>query len=133
MPKLTTSESSDCPQTVCVCVFKYSCPNQLARRNVFLPIDSPFINHFTQTLRLRLYYTSFTETCRLVTASGQLGGMIVKWYAIAIIVYAILMAIWILSGSNSYNMIINMIAGLSGIITIIIVIEVLKRKIKLNN
>jgi len=54
--------------------------------------------------------------------------MIVKWYAIAIIVYAVLMAFWILSGSNFYNMVINMIAGLSGLLTIIIVIEVLKRK-----
>lgn len=59
--------------------------------------------------------------------------MIVKWYAIAIIAYAVLMLFWVLSGSNSYNMIINMIAGLSGLVTIIIVIEVLKRKVKLNN
>jgi len=59
--------------------------------------------------------------------------MIVRWYALAIIVYAVLMVIWVLSGSNSYNMIINMIAGLSGLVTIIIIIEVLKRKINLNN
>jgi len=69
----------------------------------------------------------------VLTAWEQLAGMIVRWYALAIIVYAVLMVIWVLSGSNSYNMIINMIAGLSGLVTIIIIIEVLKRKINLNN
>jgi uncharacterized membrane protein len=68
-----------------------------------------------------------------LNAWEQLAGMIIKGYALAIIVYAVFMAFWVLSGSNFYNMVINMIAGLSGLLTIIILIEVLKRKVKLNN
>jgi len=59
--------------------------------------------------------------------------MIVRWYVLAVMLYAVLWVIWVLSGSNFYNMVINMIAGLSGFLTIIIVIEVLRRKVKLNN
>ena len=59
--------------------------------------------------------------------------MIVKWYVLAIMLYAVLWIFWVLSGSNFYNMVINMIAGLSGLLTIVILIEVLKRKVKLNN
>jgi len=70
---------------------------------------------------------------QVLIASEQAAGIIVRWYAIAIIAYAVLMAIWVFSGTNSFNMVINMIAGLSGLVAIIIVIEVLKRKVKLNN
>jgi len=59
--------------------------------------------------------------------------MIVKWYVLAIMLYAVLWIFWVLSGSNFYSMVLNMIAGLSGLLTIIILIEVLKRKVKLNN
>ncbi len=68
-----------------------------------------------------------------MTGSEQAAGMIVRWYAIAIIAYAILMILWVFSGSNSFNMVINMIAGISGFVAIIIIFEVLKRKIKLND
>jgi len=68
-----------------------------------------------------------------LTTWEQLAGMIVKWYVLAIMLYAVLWVFWVLSGSNFYNMVINMIAGLTGLLTIIIVIEVLKRKVKLNN
>jgi capsular polysaccharide biosynthesis protein len=69
----------------------------------------------------------------VLTSWEQLAGMIVRWYAIAIVAYAVLWAFWVLSGSDSYNMVINMIAGLSGLIIIIVVIEVLRRKVKFNH
>lgn len=68
-----------------------------------------------------------------MNAWEQLAGMIVKWYALAIVLYAVLWVFWVLSGSNSFNMVINMIAGLSGLVIIIIVIEVLRRKVKFDN
>jgi len=69
----------------------------------------------------------------VLTAWGKLAEMIVRWYVLAIVLYAILWIIWILSGSNSFNMVMNMITALSGFITIIIIFEVLKRKVKLND
>lgn len=68
-----------------------------------------------------------------MTAWGKFAEMIVRWYVLAIVLYAILWIIWILSGSNSFNMVMNMITALSGFITIIIIFEVLKRKVKLND
>jgi hypothetical protein len=56
--------------------------------------------------------------------------MIIRWYVLAIVVYAALWLIWVLSGSSAFNMVTNMIIGVSGLIVIIVVLEVLKRKIK---
>jgi len=58
--------------------------------------------------------------------------MIVRWYVLAIIVYAVFWVVWVLSGGNAYSMVTNMIAGLSVLVALIFVIEVLKRKIKLS-
>ena len=56
--------------------------------------------------------------------------MIVRWYVLAIVFSAVLWIVWVLSGGNAYNIVINIIAGLSGLIAIIIIIEVLKRRVK---
>jgi len=56
--------------------------------------------------------------------------MIVRWYVLAIVVYAALWVVWVLSGSSAFNMVTNMIIGVSGLIIIIIMLEVLKRKVK---
>ena len=56
--------------------------------------------------------------------------MIVRWYVLAIIVYGAVWVVWVLSGGNAFNMVTNMIAGLSVLIVIIVMVEVLKRKIK---
>ena len=65
-----------------------------------------------------------------MAAWERLAGMIIRWYVLAIVVYAAFWVIWVLSGSSAYNMVTNMIIGVSGLIVIIIVLEVLKRKIK---
>ncbi len=56
--------------------------------------------------------------------------MIVRWYVLAIVIYAVVWIIWVLSGSDAYNMVTNMIIGVSGLVVIIIILEVLKRKVK---
>ena len=60
----------------------------------------------------------------------RLAGMILRWYVLAIVIYAIFWGIWVLSGSSAYNMVTNMIIGVSGLIVIIIMLEVLKRKVE---
>ncbi len=65
-----------------------------------------------------------------LAAWERLAGMIVRWYVLAIVAYAVFWVTWALSGSNAYNMVTNMIVGVSGLIVIIFVLEVLKRKIK---
>jgi hypothetical protein len=60
----------------------------------------------------------------------RLAGMIIRWYVLAIVIYAVFWVVWVLSGSSAYNMVTNMIIGVSGLIVIMIVLEVLKRKIK---
>jgi hypothetical protein len=57
--------------------------------------------------------------------------MILRWYVLAIIVYAVFWVIWVLSGGNAFNMVTNVIAGLSVLVAIIVMVEVLKRKIKI--
>jgi uncharacterized membrane protein YuzA (DUF378 family) len=59
--------------------------------------------------------------------------MIVRWYVIALVSFAVLWAILVLSGGNAYNMVTNMIIGVSGVIAIIIVFEVLKRRVKVSD
>jgi len=66
----------------------------------------------------------------LLTLWGKIAEIIVKWYILTVVCYAILWIIWILSGSNPYNMVTNMIAALTGLIAIIILTEILRRKIK---
>lgn len=61
---------------------------------------------------------------------GKLAEIIVKWYVLILVWYAILWVLWVLSGSNPYNMIINMTAALSGVLAIIVLIDVLRRKIR---
>ena len=56
--------------------------------------------------------------------------MLLRWYVLAIIVYSVFWVVWVLSGSSAFNMVTNMIAGLSVLIALIFVIEVLKRKTK---
>lgn len=65
----------------------------------------------------------------LLTLWGKIAEIIVKWYLLTVVCYAILWIIWILSGSNPYNMVTNMIAALTGLIALIILIEILRRKI----
>ena len=67
-----------------------------------------------------------------MTTWEQLAGLIVRWYALAIVSFAVLWIIWVVSGGNSYSIITNMIAGLSVLVAIIVMVEVLKRKIKSN-
>jgi len=69
----------------------------------------------------------------VLTAWGKLAEMIVRWYVLTIVLCAVLWVIWIISGSNPHNMVINMITALSGIITIIIIIETLRRKVKFSD
>jgi hypothetical protein len=57
--------------------------------------------------------------------------MILRWYVLAIIVYAVFWVIWVHSGGNAFNMVTNVIAGLSVLVAIIVMVEVLKRKIKI--
>jgi uncharacterized membrane protein YuzA (DUF378 family) len=59
--------------------------------------------------------------------------MIVRWYVIALVSFVVLWAILVLSGGNAYNMVTNMIIGVSGVIAIIIVFEVLKRRVKVSD
>ena len=59
--------------------------------------------------------------------------MIIRWYVIALVSFVVLWAILVLSGGNAYNMVINIIIGVSGIIAIIIVFEILKRKVKVSD
>jgi capsular polysaccharide biosynthesis protein len=59
--------------------------------------------------------------------------MIVRWYVIALVSFVVLWIIFVVSGSNAYNMVTNMIIGVSGVITIIIVFEVLKRRVKVSD
>ena len=60
----------------------------------------------------------------------RLAGMIIRWYVLAVVIYAIFWAVWAFSGSNAYNMVTNMIIGVSGLIVIITIFEILKRKVK---
>jgi hypothetical protein len=66
-----------------------------------------------------------------VTAWGKLAEVIVKWYLLFVVWYAVLWILWILSGSNPYNMVTNLTAALTGLIAMFILIEILRRKIKL--
>jgi len=59
--------------------------------------------------------------------------MIVRWYVIALVSFVVLWAILVLSGGNAYNMVTNMIIGVSGVIAIIIVFEVLKRRVRVSD
>jgi hypothetical protein len=59
--------------------------------------------------------------------------MIVRWYVIALVSFVVLWIIFVVSGSNAYNMVTNMIIGVSGVIAIIIVFEVLKRRVKVSD
>ena len=74
-------------------------------------------------------FENFTERVSLTTWE-QIAGTIVRWYFLAIVIYAVFWVVWVLSGGNAYNMVTNMIMGVSGLIVIIIILEVLKRKIK---
>lgn len=65
-----------------------------------------------------------------MTTWEQLAGTIIRWYVLAIVIYAIFWVVWVLSGSNAFNMVTNMIIGVSGLIVIIVIFEVLKRKVK---
>jgi hypothetical protein len=65
-----------------------------------------------------------------LTTWEQLAGTIIRWYVLAIVIYAIFWVVWVLSGSNAFNMVTNMIIGVSGLIVIIVIFEVLKRKVK---
>jgi hypothetical protein len=60
----------------------------------------------------------------------RLAGMIIRWYVLAIVIYAVFWAIWVFSGGSAYNMVTDMIIGVSGLIVVIVILEVLKRKIK---
>jgi len=60
----------------------------------------------------------------------RLAEMIIRWYVLAIVVYVALWAIWVLSGSSAYNMVTNMIIVVAGLIVIIVLFEVLKRKVE---
>jgi len=77
-------------------------------------------------------FENFTERVSLNTWE-QLAGMIIRWYVIALVSFVVLWAILVLSGGNAYNMVINIIIGVSGIIAIIIVFEILKRKVKVSD
>ena len=68
-----------------------------------------------------------------MTFWGKLAETIVRWYVLSLVCYAVVWILWVLSGSNPYDMVINMIAALSGVIVIIILIEILRRKIKVND
>ncbi len=68
-----------------------------------------------------------------MTMWGKLAEIIVKWYILTVVCYVILWIIWIFSGSNPYNMVTNMTAALTGLIAIIILIEILRRKVKLSD
>jgi capsular polysaccharide biosynthesis protein len=59
--------------------------------------------------------------------------MIVRWYALAVVSFVVLWIIFVVSGSNAYNMVTNMIIGVSGLIAIIVVFEVLKRRVKVSD
>ena len=65
-----------------------------------------------------------------VTTWEQVAGMIVRWYFLAIISFVVLWIVWVFSGGSSYNMVTNMIVGVSGLVIIIIMLEILKRKVK---
>jgi len=67
---------------------------------------------------------------RNLTAWGKIAETIVRWYILVIVLYAVLWIIWVLSGSNFYNMVTNMIAALVGLVIIIIIMEILRRKVK---
>jgi hypothetical protein len=77
-------------------------------------------------------FENFAERVSLNTWE-QLAGMIVRWYVIALVSFVVLWAILVLSGGNAYNMVTNMIIGVSGVIAIIIVFEVLKRRVKVSD
>jgi hypothetical protein len=100
----------------------------LAESEWILSSDFRFINHFT-LVQTRACWRSSPERVSLTTWE-QLAGIIVRWYALAIVSFAVLWIIWVVSGGNSYSMITNMIAGLSVLVAIIVMVEVLKRKIK---
>jgi hypothetical protein len=68
-----------------------------------------------------------------LTFWGKLAETIVRWYVLSLVLYAVVWILWVLSGSNPYDMVINMIAALSGVIIIIILIEILRRKTKVND
>ena len=68
-----------------------------------------------------------------MTVWGKLAETIVRWYVLSLVIYAVVWVLWVLSGSNSYDMVINMVAALSGVIVIIILVEILRRKIKVND
>jgi uncharacterized membrane protein YuzA (DUF378 family) len=59
--------------------------------------------------------------------------MIVRWYVVAIVSFVVLWIIWVFSGSNAFNMVTNLIVGVSGVLAIIFVFEVLKRKVKVSD
>jgi len=65
-----------------------------------------------------------------LTTWERLAGVIVRWYVLAIVLYAAVWVIWVLSGGNAYNTVTNLIVGLSGLIVIIVILEVLKRRVK---
>jgi len=68
-----------------------------------------------------------------LTIWGKLAETIVRWYVLSLVIYAVVWILWILSGSNPYDMVINMIAALSGVIVVIILIEILRRRIKVDD
>jgi hypothetical protein len=68
-----------------------------------------------------------------LTIWGKIAEIIVRWYVLSLVCYAVVWILWVASGSNPYDMIINMITALSGVIVIIILIEILRRKIKVND
>jgi hypothetical protein len=68
-----------------------------------------------------------------LTIWGKLAETIVRWYVLSLVCYAVVWILWVLSGSNPYDMVINMIAALLGIIVIIILVEILRRKTKVND
>ena len=77
-----------------------------------------------------LYYSA---EAKILTVWGKLAETIVRWYVLSLVIYAVVWILWILSGSNPYDMVINMIAALSGVIVVIILIEILRRRIKVND
>ena len=68
-----------------------------------------------------------------MTVWEKLAETIVRWYVLSLVIYAVVWILWILSGSNPFDMVINLIVALSGVIVIIILIEILRRRIKVND
>jgi len=68
-----------------------------------------------------------------LTVWEKLAETIVRWYVLSLVIYAVVWILWILSGSNPFDMVINLIVALSGVIVIIILIEILRRRIKVND